>query len=123
MDKRGRRGVPAPAILPVLTCEVGFLPLFCSADYSADFLPAGLHIYRQHIPHRVRRLNLRGRRDVGVGVQREPRAVVSQHPAHRLDVHAVLESQRSKRVPLRYNNDKPEKSRIFKGFQGFKPDF
>lgn len=26
-------------------------------------------------------------------------------------------------VPLRYNNDKPEESRICKGFQGFKPDF
>ena len=100
MDKRGRRSVPAPANLPVLTCEVGVLPLFRSADYRADFLPAGLHIYRQHAAHRVRCLDLRGRRDVGVGVECEPRAVVAEHPAHRLDVHAVLESECSERVPL-----------------------
>ena len=61
---------------------------------------ARLHSYRQHVAHRVRRLDLRGRRDVGVGVEREPRAVVAEHPAHRLDVHAVLERQGSERVPL-----------------------
>ena len=42
---------------------------------------------------------------------------------YRLDVGAGCDQQRCVCVPLRYNNDKPEKPRIFKGFQGFKPDF
>ena len=60
---------------------------------------------------------------MGVGAEREPRVIVAEHSAHGLDVHAVLECQGSERVPLRYNKDKPEESRIFKGFQGFQPDF
>ena len=36
---------------------------------------------------------------------------------------AIVDHKRRAGVPLRYNNDKPEKSRIFKGFQGFKPGF
>ena len=79
--------------------------------------------HRQHVAHRVRRLDLRRSGDVGVGVQREPRAVVAEHSTHRLDVHAVLECQRGECVPLRYNNDKPDESRIIKGFQGFKAVF
>ena len=59
-----------------------------------------LHPHRQHVAHCVRRLDLRGRRDVGIGVERESRAVVAEHPAHRLDVHAVLECQRCEGVPL-----------------------
>ena len=41
----------------------------------------------------------------------------------RLHIVAALQRHNGIGVPLRYNNDKPEKSRIFKGFQGFKPDF
>ena len=45
---------------------------------------------------------------MGVGVQCEPRAVVAQHPGNRLDVHAVLQGQRSERMPLWHNKDKSE---------------
>lgn len=40
---------------------------------------------------------------MGVGVQRESGAVMSQHSGYRFDVHAVLQSKRCKGVPLRYN--------------------
>ena len=63
-------------------------------------MPAGLHIYRQHAAHRVRRLDLRGRRDVGVGVEREACTEVPEHATDCFDVHAVLERERSERVPL-----------------------
>lgn len=46
--------------------------------------------------------------DVGVGVQGEARAVVAQDIGHRLDVHPLLDGQGRERMPLRYNNDKPE---------------
>jgi len=46
---------------------------------------------------------------MGVGVQREARRVMSQHTGERLDIHAALHCHGGKRVPLRYNYDKPEK--------------
>ncbi len=45
---------------------------------------------------------------MGVGVQRESGAVMSQHSGYRFDVHAVLQSKRCEGVPLRYNKDKSE---------------
>ena len=54
---------------------------------------------RQNFSHGLGRLLLGRCRDVGVGVQGEACREVSQHPRHRLDVHAVLEGQRSERVP------------------------
>ena len=45
---------------------------------------------------------------MGVGVQRKPRAVVSQHPGDCLDVHAVLQGQCGERMPLWHNKDKSE---------------
>ncbi len=56
---------------------------------------------------------------MGVGVEGESRGEVTQHTGHRLDVHAVLQSQCCEGVPLRYNYDKPEKPRRIKGFEVF----
>ena len=53
---------------------------------------------------------------MGVGIQREPRRVVTEHTADRLDVHAVLQGHGREGVPLRYNYDKPEKPRISRVF-------
>ena len=64
----------------------------------------------------MRRLELRIGGDVGVGVQREARRVVTEHGGHRFYVHAVLERHRREGVPLRYNYDKPEKPRISRVF-------
>ena len=64
----------------------------------------------------MRRFELGVGGDVGVGVQREARRVVTQHTADGLDVHAVLQSHRREGVPLRYNYDKPEKPRISRVF-------
>ena len=57
------------------------------------------HLHRQHVSDRLGRLDLRGRRDVGVGVEREARAEVPEHAADRFDVHTVLERERGERVP------------------------
>ena len=53
---------------------------------------------------------------MGVGVQGEPHREVPQHAGHSFDIHAVLQGQGGKGVPLRYNYDKPEKPRISRVF-------
>ena len=53
---------------------------------------------------------------MGVGVQGEPHREVPQHAGHSFDIHAVLQGQGGKGVPLRYNYDKPEKPRISRIF-------
>ena len=53
---------------------------------------------------------------VGVGTESEPRIVVPQHTADGFYIHTVLQGQRGKCVPLRYNYDKPEKPRISRVF-------
>lgn len=53
---------------------------------------------------------------MGVGVQREARAVVAQDIGHRFDVHPLLDGQGCEGMPLRYNYDKPEKPRISRVF-------
>ena len=53
---------------------------------------------------------------MSVGVQREACRKMPQHARHGLDVHTVLQGQRCKGVPLRYNYDKPEKPRISRVF-------
>ena len=53
---------------------------------------------------------------MSVGVQREACRKMPQHARHGLDVHTVLQGQRCEGVPLRYNYDKPEKSRISRVF-------
>ena len=61
--------------------------------------------------------------DMGVRIQREAGAVVTQHTGHRLYVGTGLQSQGCERMPLRYNNDKPEKPRNFKGLEVYQADF
>lgn len=68
--------------------------------------------------HRFGSFGLGERCDVGVCVEREARGVVTEHPGDRFDVHAVLQSQGCKCVPLRYNKDKREKP-VFSRFQDF----
>ena len=58
--------------------------------------------------HLVRRSLLHLRGHVGVGVQREPRAVVSQHTGHRLHIHTVEQGGGCERVPSWHNKDKSE---------------
>ena len=53
---------------------------------------------------------------MSVGVQREACRKMPQHTRHGLDVHSVLQGQRCEGVPLRYNYDKPEKTRISRVF-------
>ena len=54
--------------------------------------------------------------DMGVRIQREAGAVVSQHTGYRFHVGTGLQSQGRERTPLRYNYDKPEKPRISRVF-------
>lgn len=80
-------------------------------DKTGENIPAG-RIFRsagmffpyfsrfsQHPAHGIGRLYLRRGGDVGVGVQREARAEVSQHAADGLYIHAVLQRQRCEGVP------------------------
>ena len=53
---------------------------------------------------------------MSVGVQREACRKMPQHTRYGFDVHSVLQCQRCEGVPLRYNYDKPEKSRISRVF-------
>ena len=53
---------------------------------------------------------------MGVGVQCEPCAVVSQHSGDGLDVHAVLQGQSCERMPLWHNKDKSENPCVATGW-------
>ena len=48
----------------------------------------------EQVNHRLGSLFLCHCGDMGIGVQREPGGIVSQHPGDRFDVHTVLERQR-----------------------------
>ena len=48
---------------------------------------------------------------------------MAQHGGESFHIHTVLQSQRREGVPLRYNNDKPEKPRNFKGLEVYQADF
>ena len=66
-------------------------------------------------PHGLRRLELRVGGNVGVGVQREARGVMTEHRGHGFYIHAVLQRHRCEGVPLRYNNDKQKKPLFSRG--------
>ena len=51
----------------------------------------------------MRCFHLRVRGDMGIGVQREARRVVTQHTADGLDVHAVLQGHGREGVPKSWN--------------------
>ncbi len=70
-----------------------------------------------------RRLLLHPAGRVCVDVQRKPRAAVTEHGGDCFHVHAALQRGRGEAVPLRYNNDKPEKPRNFKGLEVYQADF
>ena len=53
---------------------------------------------------------------MGVGVQREPGAVVPQHPGDGLNIHTVLQGYRGERVPLWHNKDKSENPCVATGW-------
>ena len=63
----------------------------------------------------VRRLPAHPLGGVGVGVQSEARAVVSQRVGEGLHVHTVLQGERGKRMPLWHNKDKSENPCIATG--------
>ena len=53
---------------------------------------------------------------MGVGAEREARIEMAEHTRYSFYVHAILQRQGRKCVPLRYNYDKPEKPRISRVF-------
>lgn len=61
--------------------------------------------------------------DMRIGIEGEPGAEVAQHTGQRFHIHAAGEGHGSEGVPLRYNNDKPEKPRNFKGLEVYQADF
>ena len=67
--------------------------------------------------HCVRRLLLHGGSHVGVGVQREPGAVMSQHGGEDFHVYAVMQGQNRERVPLWHNKDKSENPCVATGWR------
>lgn len=62
-------------------------------------------------------------RNMTIDIQREGRCRMSQISLHRFDIISVLERQDGVGMPLRYNNDKPEKPRNFKGLEVYQADF
>ena len=100
---------------------VRFSALFC------DSIPPAAEVIglRQSDPvhHRLRRGKLRRIVQMGVDVCRGGKVAVPQPFLNLLERYAVGKQERGAGMPLRYNNDKLEESRIFKGFQGFQPDF
>jgi len=85
----------------------------CTALHlSLCVLPYGI---RKQPAHRLGGFGLRKRCDVSVSVKREASGVVAKHSGDSFDVHAVLQSQGCKCVPLRYNNDKQKKPLFSRG--------
>ena len=74
------------------------------------------HHLRHEISHLFGGTFLHLARDVGVGSQREACVEVTEHTRYGFHVHAILECQGRECVPLRYNYDKPEKTRISRVF-------
>ena len=62
-------------------------------------------------------------RDMAVNVQSKRSRGVAQIFLHRFDVISTFDCDDSISVPLRYNNDKPEKPRNFKGLEVYQADF
>ena len=73
-------------------------------------LPQPIHSHRlvDNIPDGIRRFPLHPLGGMGIGVQRESRRVVAQRIGEGLHIHAVLEGQCGKGVPLWHNKDTSE---------------
>ena len=61
--------------------------------------------------------------DVRVSVERKRSICVSQNSCKCFGINSSGYSVRGKSMPLRYNNDKPEKPRNFKGLEVYQADF
>ena len=76
--------------------------------------------FSQHLRHEITHLFggtfLHLPCDVGVGAKREACVEVAKHTGYGFHIHTILQCQRCKCVPLRYNYDKPEKPRISRVF-------
>ena len=66
--------------------------------------------------HFVGGIPIHGFGDVGIDVVGEGCGGMAQVGGHLLQWHALLDRQRGKGMPLRYNYDKPEKPRISRVF-------
>ena len=62
-------------------------------------------------------------RHVAVGIQGKGYIVMAQVVLDSLDIVSSLQGRHRIAVPLRYNNDKPEKPRNFKGLEVYQADF
>ena len=82
-----------------------------------------LHDLCHEVAHRLCGLVLLLPRSVGVGAECKSGVIVAEHTADGFDVHTILQCQRCEGMPLRYNNDKPEKPRNFKGLEVYQADF
>lgn len=60
---------------------------------------------------------------MSVGIKRERCVGVSQDTGESLGIYAAGQGVSGEGVPLRYNNDKPEKPRNFKGLEVYQADF
>ena len=69
----------------------------------------------------ARLLHLLG--DMAVYIKRKGCCGMAQIALHRLDIVAGADGSDGVGVPLRYNNDKPEKPRNFKGLEVYQADF
>ena len=54
--------------------------------------------------------------DMGIGSQCKACVEMAEHTRYSFHIHAILQCQRRKCVPLRYNYDKPEKPRTSRVF-------
>ena len=89
--------------------SVSFSPPLCvfSLPFSHDLRHEIAHLFCctfLHLP-----------RDVGVGAEREARIEMAEHTRYSFYVHAILQRQGRKCVPLRYNNDKQKKPLFSRG--------
>ena len=73
--------------------------------------------------HCIRRVQLGAVVQMGVNICRGREIAVTEPLLDLLHGNAVFEHQAGARVPLRYNNDKPEKPRNFKGLEVYQADF
>ena len=80
------------------------------------FLTACSHHLCHEITHLFGGALLHLPRDVGVGAKGKSRVEMAEYTRYGFHIHAVLERQGCECVPLRYNYDKPEKSRISRVF-------
>ena len=73
----------------------------------------------QHLVQLIRRASVHLLGHMGIDIEGRADIAVTQPALDSLNVDAMFDHQGSRRVPLRYNYDKPEKPRRIKGFEVF----